>query len=387
MQIDRRYRSKYRRRSRAPLALLLLAVAGALVYALVATGIVTVQQKGSHISIQPHNPMRPAGPTPAPTRSAISYLAEAEDLYKAGKLSKAAQAYARAAELEPGNDEAYQWQAWLAILSGRPADAVKLARKAVEIKPSAMNLGVLADALDWTDQYDEAIDTALRATDADPLSPEAHAFLAEIYADKNNWVRASEEAQTAVKLNANSAIVQRNLGYVLDHQGRYQEALDAYAKAASLAPYLGYIHISAGNTYVAMSDYENALAEYQKAVDANPDIAVPYDSLGHAAAQNNDPDRAIAVLKKAIQIEPTYGPAYVHLGGVYYTRLNYEAAIENFKKANDLGVRSEEFFYEYGLSYLGLEDCTNATIWLKRALEINPESKPSLDGLKFCEKG
>lgn len=93
------------------------------------------------------------------------------------------------------------------------------------------------------------------------------------------------------------------------------------------------------------------------------------------------------MLKKAIQIDPTYGPAHVHLGGVYYARLNYEAAIENFKKANDLGVRSEEFFYEYGLSYLGLDDCTNATLWLKRALEINPDSKPSQDGLKLCEKG
>jgi tetratricopeptide (TPR) repeat protein len=387
MQINRNYRSRYRRRSRWPLILLLIALAGSLIYALVSTGMLTMKQGRAEVSLSPRNPFKPTLPSPTPTRTALSYLAEAEDLYKAGKLTAAGQAYARGTELEPNNDEAYQWQAWLSILRGRPNEAVPLARKAVALKPSAMNLGILAMALDWTEQYDEAMDTALKAMDKDPLSAEAHAFLAEVYADKNNWFRAAEEAQSAVKLNPNSPIAQRNQGYVLERQGRYKDAIAAYEKAAALAPYLGYIYISAGNTYLAEGDYENALAEFQKAADANPDTPAGYDALGHASLVAGDPDRAIAVLKKAIEMDPTYGPAHAHLGGVYYARLNYEAAIESFQRAVDLGVRSEEYLYEFGLCYLYLDDCKNATIWLKKALEINPDSKPARDGLQLCEKG
>jgi len=37
-----------------------------------------------------------------------------------------------------------------------------------------------------------------------------------------------------------------------------------------------------------------------------------------------------------------------------------------------------------GLSYSYLEDCDNALIWLNKALELNPESRPALDGIRRC---
>ena len=134
-------------------------------------------------------------------------------------------------------------------LLGHPDQAILPAKKAVDLNPNAHNLSMLAMAQDWNDQVDEAIKTALRAVDKDPLSAEAHAVLAEVYADKNNWIRALEEARTAVNLKPDSALVQRNLGYVLERQGRHEEAIQAYDCAAKLAPKLGFSYIGAGNTY------------------------------------------------------------------------------------------------------------------------------------------
>ena len=179
-------------------------------------------------------------------------------------------------------------------------------------------------------------------------------------------------------------MAQRNLGYVLDNQGRHEEALDAFAEAAALTPHLGYIFLTAGNSYLALNDFEGMLAEYEKAVAANPDSAVAQDALGHASALGGDPDRATSLLRKAIELDPEYGLAYAHLGRVYYTQLNWEAAIENFMKAFELGVKKEEFFYEAGLSYAYLEDCTNAVKWLNEALALNPESAPAQQGIARC---
>lgn len=371
MYIDRRYRPR-RRRSPWPIIVLLLPI--------LAVGIYFLATRTRFFE----NPFNPLQPTPTPTRSAVSYLAEAEDNYRAGRLAAAGEGYSRVAELEPDNADALNRLAFLWIQRGHPERAVEIARKAVAVEESASNLAILAMALDWDGQYDEAIKFALRAVDRDPLSAEAHATLGEVYADRNNWSRALEEGRQAEKLNPNSSFVQRSLGYILSMQGRYEEALDTYARAAELEPNLGYIYISAGNIYMALSEYEDAITQFEKAVQANPDTATGYDTLGHASALNGDPDRAISTLRKAIELDPEYAPAYAHLGRVYYTLLNWESAIEYFTKSFELGLENEEYFYELGLAYAYLDDCTNARLWLNKALEVNPDSRPALDGLKRC---
>lgn len=371
MYIDRRYRGR-RRRSPWPIIILLAII--------LAPGIYLLATRTRFFE----NPFNPLQPTPTPTRSAVSYLAEAEDNYKAGLLAAAAEGYQHASQLEPQNDEALNRLAWLWILRGHPERAVALADQAVAINESVSNLAVQALALDWNSQYDEAIKAALKAVDQDPLSAEAHAVLGEIYADRNNWSRALDEARQAEKLSPDNALVLRSLGYVLSMQGRYEEALDAYARAAELAPKLGYIYLSAGNIHMALSQYDDAIAQFEQAVQANPDVPTGYDALGHASALNGDPDRAVSTLRKAIELDPEYAPAYAHLGRAYYTLLNWEAAIENFTKAFDLGLKNEEYFYELGLAYSYLEDCTNARVWLERALELNPDSRPAQDGLRRC---
>jgi tetratricopeptide (TPR) repeat protein len=372
MQIDRRYRGR-RRRSLWPIVPLVVML-GVCAY-LLATRTRFFE-----------NPFNPLLPTPTPTRTALSYLAEAEDYYKAGQLANALKTYGRATELEPQNDEGFRQQAWLLIQLGHPARAVTPAERAVSIKASAQNLTILAMALDWAGRYDEAIEIALKAVDTDPLSAEAHAVLAEIYMDKANWSRALDEIETAVKLSPDNALVQRNRGYVLDNQGRHAEAIAAFKRAAELAPKLGYIYTTAGNGYLALGEYDNAIAQYEKTVEATPDSPVGYDALGHASALAGDPDRGLSMLKKAIEIDPEYGPAYAHLGRLYYTQLNYESAIENFLKSFDLGIRNEEYFYELGLAYAYLDDCTNAVKWLEMALEVNPESAPAMQGIQRCSE-
>ena len=373
MHIDRRYRGR-RRRSIWPIVPLVI-VLGVVVYLL-----------GTRTRFF-ENPFNPLLPTPTPTRTALSYLAEAEDYYKSGQLVNALKTYERATELERENDEAFRQQAWLLIQLGHPARAVTPAEKAVSIKDNAQNLTMLAMALDWSGRYDEAIEIALRGVDSDPLSAEAHAVTAEIYMDKGNWARALDEIETAVKLSPDNALVQRNRGYVLDNQGRHKEAVSAFARAAELAPKLGYIYTTAGNGYLALGEYDNAITQYEKTVEATPDSPVGYDALGHASALAGDPDRGLSMLKKAIEIDPEYGPAYAHLGRLYYTQLNYESAIDNFLKAFDLGVSNEEYFYELGLAYAYLDDCTNAVKWLQKALEVNPESAPAMQGIQRCDQG
>mgnify|MGYP001043944841 FL=1 len=372
MQIDRRYRGR-RRRSPWPIIIMIALI--------LIPGVYLLATRTRFFE----NPFNPLAPTATPTRSAVSYLAEAEDAYEAGLFAKAAESYDRMVELEPENHEALNRIAWLWILRGHPERAVPPAKRAVEVEPDAENLSILAMAQDWNSEFDEAIKTALKAVDADPLSAKAHATLAEVYADRNNWQRALEEARQAETLDPNNAYVIRNLGYVLSMQGRYEEALVEYARAAELEPKLGYIYISAGNIHMALNEYDSAIAQFQRAVEVNPDIPTGYDALGHASALNGDPDLGKATLNKAIDLDPEYAPAHAHLGRLYYTQLNWESSIESFTRAFELGLKNEEYFYQLGLAYSYLDDCTNGIKWFEKALELNPDSKPAQDGIRRCE--
>ena len=137
--------------------------------------------------------------------------------------------------------------------------------------------------------------------------------------------------------------------------------------------------------YMILNDYAAAIEQFEKAVEVNPDVPTGYDALGHASALNGDSDRAKAMLEKALDLDPEYAPAHAHLGRLFYTRLNWESAIESFNQAFTLGLVNEEYFYELGLAYSYLDDCANGIKWFEKALEVNPDSKPAQDGIRRCQ--
>jgi tetratricopeptide (TPR) repeat protein len=138
MYIDRRYR----RKRRSPLRYLIL-------LAVIAGGVYLLYTRTNFFE----SPLNPLKPTPAPTRTLASYLAEAEAFYAEGKLEEAAEAYAVITRLEPENDEAFRWWAKLVALRGHAAEAIKKARQAVKLAPNdARNQAILAMALDWDGQ-------------------------------------------------------------------------------------------------------------------------------------------------------------------------------------------------------------------------------------------
>ena len=230
MQIDRRYRGR-RRRSPWPIIFLILLV--------VLPGVYFLATRTRFFE----NPFNPLQPTATPTRTAVSYLAEAEDAYRAGLLTAAAESYTRVVELEPENDTAFNRLAWLWILRGHPDRAVEPARKAVALKESPGNLAILAMALDWSGEYDEAIKVALRATDADPLSAEAHAVLGEVYADRNNWSRALEEARQAEKLDPEQRVRNSRAGLRALHARTLRRSIGGLCTRRTTRPHPGlYLH-------------------------------------------------------------------------------------------------------------------------------------------------
>jgi tetratricopeptide (TPR) repeat protein len=91
-----------------------------------------------------------------------------------------------------------------------------------------------------------------------------------------------------------------------------------------------------------------------------------------------------------VEDDPNYGPAQVHLGMALYARRNYEDAVPALEKGiTILGDKARiEHLYTLGLAYIYKDpsECDKAEVWLRKALEVDPESGPALEGLALCNR-
>lgn len=98
-----------------------------------------------------------------------------------------------------------------------------------------------------------------------------------------------------------------------------------------------------------------------------------YLGIAYNAANNNP--KAIEAYKRAIAIDPEYGDANLNLGGLILNN-----GIELYNKANKL-PQSKQKEYDVMLKTANSE-FDNAFPYLKKAADLNPKSKISLENLK-----
>lgn len=276
----------------------------------------------------------PYVPVPTPTRSALSYADEAEELYLQGNLGGAIAIYEYARTLDPNDVRLMIPLVRLLTLTGRLDEAAGLGQQAVEIAPqNARAWAVLGQAYDWSDNLERAAEACVHATELDANYAEGYACLAEVYVDQMRWVEANEAALRALELDDGSVDAHRTYGYVLEVQGNWSGAIEQYQKALEIHPHLAYIHMAIGRNYRALGNFEAGLASFQRAVEIDPTNAEACDQLGWTYFNLGEYQQAAIYLEQATQADPTMGEAFGHLAIALWARRHYEAAIPNFEQA------------------------------------------------------
>ena len=339
----------------------------------------------------------PPTPTPAPTRTASAYIADAEAATQVGKFNDAILAYKVALTLEPDNSAIYPPLIRLMVYQSQSRkdqllEALRLAQRAVRSAPdSAPVQAALALALDWNNQALEAINAGRQATQLDPNYAEGFAFLAEAYADGQNWPRAQEAIETALKLKPDSVDANRVNGWILEAQGRFGEAIGAYQHALSLAPNAALLYLVIARNYRALGNYDAAINQYQRALQLEPSRADLQAELGNTLylmyqtyIRPVDLERAIVVLEQATKNNPDYAPAWAYLGLAYYARRNYEGVIEALPKALELGANKVDYYNVLGLSYFYMDECDKAMPLFQKTLAVDPNDVSALSGINLC---
>ncbi len=367
----------------------------------------------------------PLIPTTTPTRTAASFLLEAQAYFDAGKMddpsnnatlkppiNDAIEAYQAALVVEPDNPQVWAELARIQTYSSsmlrndterlaRLEDALRSARKAVELAPEdSLVYAIKAFVLDWyafnplvpTERSQgllvEAERDASRAYQLDPENSLALAFYAEILADQQKWTQAEKYAAQAVAKRPDLMDTHRVYGYVLETLAQYNSAIQQYQEAVKITPNLTFLYIRIGQNYrEGIKNPDRALEYFDLAARIDEQLGVqnplPYIEIARTYTQQGQFFAAGINAEKALGLDPTNAHTYGQLGMIFRRARNYEGALPLLKCAVRGCTQAENEMGQAVVQGLPLTSTTVAYYYVEYGTNLAFLSRPNEN---YCEE-
>jgi len=162
--------------------------------------------------------------------------------------------------------------------------------------------------------------------------------------------------------------------YFLYHKDPKSAVVDLN-QADELMPDSPMVYMAYADAYLALEDKKNALAAAEKAYALDSTDPLIYKMLGTMYIENGQSERAIEALNVYVIYASENDRAFALLGQAYYELKDYQAAVENFDKAEALNPNGMRQYYVYrGLANLELENIDQAVDDLENALREDETS-------------
>ena len=325
-------------------------------------------------------------PTSTATRSPESFVTEAEDYFKQGKLIPAIESYKQAIASFPENPAVYVALARTQVFAGQYKDAQTSAESAILLNnDNSMAHAVRAWALDFQDETLLAEDSIKRSLELDPNNALAHAYHAEILVDSfysgtgavGAIQKAIDESKVAIALAPDTLDTHRARGYVYEATGNYDEAINEYKAAIVINPNIADLHLDLGRNYRTREFYDLAIEEFTRANALNPQDPTPDLFISRTYATIGEFQKAMQYAQTAVTDSPASASLRGNLGVMLYRNSYWTEAItelgyvvnggvtENGDKIEAINLvpndpRTAEYYATYGLALSRLNQCGKA---------------------------
>jgi tetratricopeptide (TPR) repeat protein/DNA-binding winged helix-turn-helix (wHTH) protein len=247
-------------------------------------------------------------------------------------------------------------------------------------------------------QAKEALESFEVYLSMEPEAADAHDSLGTAYLLTGNYERALEEFEQAIAIKPDFSYSWLNIGDVYLARGMANRSLDYYEKYESQAMGKegeGRASYRKAKAYLEMGRSADAIRSVRAALAADPDMLEAYWIWGLAEIQRNNLDKAENILEKMQVILDASGSHYReeflhHLAGsLFLERQDFDAAVEEFKKALQM-MPLEQAFFRNALAeaYYRQGDYKSAAGHVQKALSLNPNYPDSRWMLgQILEKG
>lgn len=206
-----------------------------------------------------------------------------------GRLDEADAAMADAVESD--RDDPRLWTGWAVLALRRSGSAIALERFARAREqfgsrlPSARWFWGCAWAQALNESWPDAVSTAREGVSAYPDHPVLRTTLGVLLEGTGEIGEAEAHLRHALGEDPTIPQISKNLGDLLYRAGRWEEAEEAYDRAAALAPRLGDdLFFKLGNLACRRGDLDLARTHWREAIALNPDHALARANLHSAGS-------------------------------------------------------------------------------------------------------
>jgi superkiller protein 3 len=238
--------------------------------------------------------------TDAATLNGPASFADGEAAYMAKKYGEATAIFESYTAQKPGN----AWGHFMLGLSTWKAGDLDRAQKAFEsalsIDPEHLkSLVNLSRVLIEKKQYDQAINTLMKAGDLEPNSTDVYRLLGRAYHAQGKTDDAIDAYTRAIALDDEDAWSINNLGLVLLENKRANEALPYFARAVELKKEVAAFHNNLGMALEHTGRFGAATTAYTDAVTADPAYEKAKQNLARLEAVRKGPEEPFDAEKAA----------------------------------------------------------------------------------------
>lgn len=205
------------------------------------------------------------------------------------------------------------------------------------------------------------------------FNKDVYALLSRVYFNMNDFEKAQDNAQKALKIDGNNQQALLVLGDLSYRTKDYKTALKYYKNAEN-----GDIESSVkiAQTYEQLGKQKKALEIYERLLKAYDNCYTAYYKIALA-----DKSKEIAYLKKALAINISFKDAWIDLGRCAIESQNFKDAKKYLAIANYIDENDFRYYYYQGV--LAKKQGQDSAYYFKKSLSLNPDYEPAKEELKI----
>lgn len=272
------------------------------------------------------------------------------------------------------NPENYIQKARYLLRHGTQEEVFAEIDRAIKIdslNPSHFNLK--SDILYKRKQIGTSRIWAEKAKSIDPENIDANMRMAWIYLIVENYDKAIEHANIALKKDLYFADAYFVKGMAYKYQGNFKNAVSNFRTASEQNPDHYDAWLQLGDLH-ALAKNELAVAYFNNAISVDSSRYEGHYNKGYFLQENGEYQEALQVYSDLIRHNNSFYNAYFNRGYIYFEYLNEpDSAIHEFSKTIGFNPLNYKAFYNRGLAYEQAGNSSEALINFSKALELKPD--------------